>query len=47
MSVDLIDILELYCLDAEGALAAFGELDGREVGESIVAEIFSKFCVGK
>ena len=38
---------DLYCLDAEGALAAFGELDGREVGESIVAEIFSKFCVGK
>lgn len=38
---------DLYCLDAEGALAAFGELDGREVGESIVSEIFSKFCVGK
>lgn len=38
---------DLYCLDAEGALSAFGELDGREVGESIVAEIFSHFCVGK
>lgn len=38
---------DLYCLDAEQALSAFGELDGREVGESIVAEIFSKFCVGK
>lgn len=38
---------DLYCIDAEGALAAFGELDGKEVGEAIVAEIFSKFCVGK
>lgn len=38
---------DLYCMDAESALAAFGELDGREVGEEIVAEIFSKFCVGK
>lgn len=38
---------DLYCLDAEEALAAFGALDGKEVGEAIVAEIFSKFCVGK
>lgn len=38
---------DLYCLDAESALAALGELDGKEVGEAIVAEIFSKFCVGK
>lgn len=38
---------DLYCLDAEEALSAFGELDGREVGEEIVAEIFSHFCVGK
>lgn len=38
---------DLYCLDAEGALAALGELDGKEVGEAVVAEIFSKFCVGK
>jgi tRNA modification GTPase len=38
---------DLYCMDAEGALAAFGELDGKEVGEAIVSEIFSKFCVGK
>ena len=38
---------DLYCLDAEAALSAFGELDGKEVGEAIVSEIFSKFCVGK
>ena len=24
-----------------------GEIDGREVGEDIVANIFSRFCVGK
>ena len=24
-----------------------GEVDGRELGEEIVAEIFSRFCVGK
>ena len=49
-AVDAIDMgldADLYCLDAEAALAAFGELDGKEVGEAIVAEIFSKFCVGK
>lgn len=38
---------DLYCLDAEGALSAYGELNGRDVGEAIVSEIFSKFCVGK
>ena len=38
---------DLYCLDAEEALSAFLELDGREIGEEIVAEIFKKFCVGK
>lgn len=38
---------DLYCLDAEEALSALLELDGREIGEEIVAEIFSRFCVGK
>ncbi|MBO7304456.1 MAG: tRNA uridine-5-carboxymethylaminomethyl(34) synthesis GTPase MnmE [Clostridia bacterium] len=33
--------------DVEAALAALGELDGRSVTEEIVADIFSKFCVGK
>ena len=31
----------------ERAIASIGELDGRQVGEEIVADIFSKFCVGK
>ena len=33
--------------DIERALGAISELDGRAVGEEIVADIFSKFCVGK
>ena len=33
--------------DVEAALGAIAELDGRAVTEEIVADIFSKFCVGK
>jgi tRNA modification GTPase len=33
--------------DIERAIGALGELDGREVGEAVVADIFSRFCVGK
>ena len=33
--------------DIERALEALYEADGRKVGEEIVAEIFSHFCVGK
>ncbi len=39
--------LDVCCVGVECAMAALGALDGREVGEEIVAEIFSKFCVGK
>ncbi len=39
--------LDACCVGVECAMSALGELDGREVGEEIVAEIFSKFCVGK
>ena len=39
--------LDLCCIGIEQALTALGEIDGRELGEEIVAEIFSKFCVGK
>lgn len=34
-------------MDIEQALAAVGELDSRTVGEEVVNQIFSKFCVGK
>ena len=39
--------LDLCCIDIESAMQALGELEGREIGEDIVSEIFSKFCVGK
>lgn len=39
--------LDLCCVGIEAAMSAIGEVDGREIGEDIVAEIFSKFCVGK
>lgn len=39
--------LDLCCVTVEEALSRLGEVDGRELGEEIVSEIFAKFCVGK
>lgn len=39
--------LDACCVGVECAMSALGEVDGREIGEEIVAEIFSRFCVGK
>lgn len=39
--------LDLCCVTVENALSQLGEVDGRELGEEIVSEIFSRFCVGK
>ena len=39
--------LDACCVGVECAMSALGEVDGREIGEEIVAEIFSHFCVGK
>ena len=39
--------LDAACIDAELAMQALGEVDGRAVDESILADIFSHFCVGK
>ena len=39
--------LDAACIDAELAMTALGEVDGRAVDESIIADIFSHFCVGK
>lgn len=39
--------LDLCCIDIEEAMSHLGEIDGREISEDIVSEIFSKFCVGK
>ena len=33
--------------DVELALGAIGELDGKEVTEEVVSDIFARFCVGK
>lgn len=39
--------IDLCCTDAEAAMGAISELDGRAVSEDLVSEIFSHFCVGK
>ena len=39
--------LDAACIDAELAMQALGEVDGRAVDESILSDIFSHFCVGK
>ncbi|MBO5327062.1 MAG: 50S ribosome-binding GTPase, partial [Clostridia bacterium] len=39
--------LDAACIDAELAMQALGEVDGRAVDEAIIADIFSHFCVGK
>jgi tRNA modification GTPase len=39
--------LDLCCIGIESAMSSLGEVDGRAIGEDIVSEIFSKFCVGK
>jgi len=38
---------DAVCLDIEEAMGRLLALDGRRVGEDIVNEIFSRFCVGK
>lgn len=39
--------LDAACTDAELAMSALGEVDGRAVDEQIVNDIFANFCVGK
>lgn len=39
--------VDACCTDAECAMSALAELDGRAVSDEIVSEIFSHFCVGK
>ena len=39
--------IDMCCTDAETAMSSISEVDGREVSEDIVSEIFSHFCVGK
>ncbi len=49
-AIDALDAslpLDLCAVDIEESMSSLGELDGREIGEDIVANIFSRFCVGK
>lgn len=39
--------LDAACIDAELAMQALGEVDGRAVDEQILTDIFANFCVGK
>lgn len=39
--------LDLCCVGIENAMAALGQVGGREISEDVVTDIFSKFCVGK
>jgi tRNA modification GTPase len=38
---------ELLAVDLTAAIAAIGEVTGETVGEDLLAEIFSRFCIGK
>ena len=39
--------MDLCCEDVSLAMSALSELDGREISEDVVSEIFAHFCVGK
>ncbi|MBE6543197.1 MAG: tRNA uridine-5-carboxymethylaminomethyl(34) synthesis GTPase MnmE [Ruminococcaceae bacterium] len=45
LSIDLP--ADITGLDIENAISSLEELDGRQISEKIVSEIFSSFCVGK
>ena len=38
---------DFYSIDLMSAYAALGRITGEEVGEDLVNEIFSRFCMGK
>ena len=38
---------DFYSIDLMNAYACLGRILGEEVGEDLVNEIFSKFCMGK
>ncbi len=46
-SLDGGEALDLCCIGLEDAMSSLGEIDGREVTEDIVSQIFAHFCVGK
>ena len=38
---------EIVALELREALAAVGEVTGRQVGEDLLERIFARFCIGK
>ena len=48
-ALELVEKLQpdVVLTDAEGALEALGELNGKHIREDLVDTIFSRFCVGK
>ncbi len=46
-ALDLDVPLDAALVDAELAMSALGEVDGRAVDEAILSDIFANFCVGK
>ena len=39
--------IDLLAIDVRAALHAIGEVTGEEVDEAVIAEVFSRFCIGK
>ena len=46
-SIDLDLSEDFFTVDLTNAYAFLGEIIGEEVGDDLVEEIFSKFCMGK